>query len=81
MRGEGSPEQGVPRWCKLRGGERRWWSRGTAENASKGVEGAPSVGVELEVVVTGPKCGWSGPSAWRCLAADGELTVEAGTGG
>jgi hypothetical protein len=34
----------------------------------------------LEEVETGPKGGQSGPSTWRCLAADGEPVVEAGTG-
>jgi hypothetical protein len=48
--GRGSLEQGVPRRCKLSGGERRWWSRGAAEGAGKGVEGAHGVGAELGVV-------------------------------
>jgi hypothetical protein len=39
------------------------------------------VAVEFEEVEMGPKGGRSGPSMWRHLAANGELAVEAGTGG
>jgi hypothetical protein len=34
---------------------------------------------ELEEAEMGPKDGRRGPSAWRCLAADGEPVVEART--
>jgi hypothetical protein len=37
-----------------------------------GVHGAAA---ELEEAETGLKDGWSGPSTWRRLAADGELAV------
>jgi hypothetical protein len=36
--------------------------------------------VELEEAETGLKDGRSGPSAWRCLAADGEPVIEAACG-
>jgi hypothetical protein len=51
--GGGSPEQGVPQWCKPSGGERRWWSRGAGEGTGKWVEGAPGVGAELAAVSGG----------------------------
>jgi hypothetical protein len=36
--------------------------------------------VELEEAKMRPMDGWSGPSAWRCLAADGEPVIEAAGG-
>jgi hypothetical protein len=43
--------------------------------------GVHEAAAELEEVETGSKDGRSGPSMWRCLAADEEPAVEARTGG
>jgi hypothetical protein len=71
-RGEGSPEQGVPRRCKPSGGERRCWSKLAAEGAGKGVEGAPGVGAVLGVVSGGSEGDRDGGSRWL---NDGSMTV------
>jgi hypothetical protein len=43
--------------------------------------GVHEAAAELEEVEMGSKDGRSGPSMWRCLAADEEPAVEARTGG
>jgi hypothetical protein len=62
--GRGSLEQGAKWRHKLSGGEQWWWSRGAAEGAGKGVEGAHDVGTELGAV-----SGISeGPGQWFVVA-------------